>query len=237
MRITGTTRLVGGVAAALLIAGSAGAWTGMGETSQLHVMAVARLAAERGTTATPATTDLLKNPGSFLTVRFARQPDGAGGEQERMSGPYEGRLIAVPANARAGDPAFASAPGEDEYVTADEEGVDEPQVREYGIAFAEGVNLGYTTLRRHDRPARHPVHRPDRDVPEFGSEDLHRDAVLRFGEASQPRLDGLDDAFRRAQLSFHRATLTPGVGREADGLRHERAPSRPLQPRRVRTRW
>lgn len=70
-------------------------------------------------------------------------------------------------------------------------------------------------------------------VPEFGANDLHRRAQLQFGEAAYPKLAGQDDGFRRAQLEFHRSTLTPGVVRQSDGLRHERVPGSGRQ----RTGW
>ena len=137
----------------------------------------------------------------------------------------------MPDNARAGDPAYASNEEEyeDEWYVEDGGGT---VFGPYGIAFADGVDLGYTAL------ADHSDHGPRRgqrwhhgggrrqDVPEFGANDLHRSAQLQFAEAAQPHLAEQEAGFRRAQLEFHRATLTPGVPRQSDGLRHEQAPSR-----------
>ena len=203
---------------------------------QIHVMTVTMLTQRDGesVTATPATTPLLKNEGSFITVHT--RPTTAG-EATAATEMTRGRMIEVPRNARAGDPAYAVVE-EEAYWDEGAGQEDGAYERTYGIAFAEGVNLGYTRLHRHEQRRGHrPVRPSDEGAPEFGSSDLHRRAVLRFGEAAQARLEGLDEGFRRAQLTFHRATLTPGVRREADGLRHERTGSRPERPSRPRTQW
>jgi hypothetical protein len=225
------------MAAAMVASGAAAAWGGpataviMPGLAVLEMRALASGAARRE--------PLLRNTGSFIVVHRGAATGGSdeeirfslpsvGGEQ---TGGSAADLIAVPSNARAGDPAFA----EPEDAAWEETWVEEPTEERYGIAFAEGVRLGYTALRRPDqhrgddrRGRRHEVGEPG---AEFGADDLHRSAQLRFAEAAQPRLDGLDDGFRRAQLTFHRATLTPGVVRGSDGLRHERAPSSPRPSR------
>ena len=237
MKASKTRGLLTGLGVVMVAGGSVLASPGNVAGVQLQVLTVATLAQQdeerEGVTATPATTTLLQNAGSYITVRV-RRVAGEPAVAEEESG---GRLIAVPQNARAGDPVYAEVPDE-EYFEEEGRWDDGAYERTYGTAFAEGVNLGYTTLHRHGRPVRHPIHRPERDLPEFGSGDLHRGAVLRFGEAAQPRLDGLDDGFRRAQRVFHRATLTPGVRRESDGLRHERTgPRQERPPLRPRTQW
>jgi hypothetical protein len=187
-----------------------------------------------GAAATPSGRGLLKNPGSYIVVRTVRVEEPIVAADK--TGPT-GRLIPVPENARAGDPAYAEAPAEEyvEYYYEDHPTVYGP----YGTIFADGIELGYSALKKHG-PGRHGRHRSDngrrRDrhdhLPEFGANDLHRSAQLKFAESAQPRLEGLDDGFRRAQLQFHRSTLTPGVRRSSDGLRHERSSSRPSRPSR-----
>lgn len=182
------------------------------------------------TVSTSRTTDLLMNPSSFIRVRTSAEVVAVT-EDARPAG----RLIAVPFNARAGDPAYAE-PEEwaEHYVDGDEQYVaNESYQRTYGMVFADGVDLGYTTLRRHDRPDRRV--RPPHDIgAAYENEDVHRRAQLRFADAAQPRLDGLDDGFRRAQLTFNRASMPSSGERGADGLRRERAPS---SDRPRRTRW
>jgi hypothetical protein len=186
------------------------------------------------------------NPESFVIVHHvaSRQPTDdavqAATASEQTGGARAGsrpddHLIEVPANARAGDPAYES-----EDVTVDDEGAwyweDSAGTvyGPYGTAFAEGVELGYSALRRHGAPVhqRHRERRRAGDVAEFGANDLHRSAELEFSRAAQPRLAQQEEGFRRAQLQFHQATVTPGAARHADGLRHESAPSRPAPPHR-----
>jgi hypothetical protein len=72
--------------------------------------------------------------------------------------------------------------------------------------------------------------------------DSYRAAQLSFSEAAAPHLAGAaEDSFRSAQFRFNQATLTQGIQRAPDGLRHEfttsparshRAPRHPPQPRR-----
>lgn len=178
----------------------------------------------------------LSNPESFIRVHRAPETPS---DTLRVSTPEahaaadaEARgLIAVPSSARAGDPAFeVPAPDESEYVFDDT-----PTSYTTGTAFADGVVLGYSSLHGpHWRPGRpRPRPRPAAaDAPEFGSGDLHRSAQLRFSEAAQPRLEHMDDAWRRAQLEFRRSTLAPGQPRGSDGLRHERTSPAPTRPQR-----
>lgn len=209
----------------------------MAEASDAAPWIAAKVVLEQtgGAARAPSGEGLLKNPGSFIIVRTVRveEPIAAGADDGTS-----GRLIAVPSNARAGDPAYAQAP-EEEYVEYYED--DSPIVYgPYGTIFADGIELGYSVLKKHGAVHRRGHRTDDGDrrrgrddrAPEFGENDLHRSAQLKFAEAAQPRLDGLDDSFRRAQLQFHRATLAPGVQRSSDGLRHERAPSRPRRPSR-----
>jgi hypothetical protein len=219
-------------AGATLILGAAS--TGVAFPGSHVLPLVGVLVAQQPPTPRPVT---LSNPESFIRVHRAAEVLD---ERVRISTPEsraaavaEARgLIAVPSSARAGDPSF-DVPAEPEFTDAASYTDDSSFTT--GMIFADGIPLGYSTLRRpgypHARPRRDPG-APDAPAEEFGAHDLHRSAQLRFAEAAQPHLDGLDDAWRRAQLQFHRSTLTPGVPRGSDGLRHERS-----TPTRGRTRW
>lgn len=230
-----------------LLLGTAGVMAVMGQKADAFVGISARLAASWVDASVARGDGLLKNPGSFIVVhRDSTAPvatDAAEDQHVRISLPawseqtgaradaveQTGGFIAVPDNARAGDPAYIAMEEEEdgEWYYVDDGGgtVFGP----YGMAFADGVDLGYSTLVKHGSAGRHHhrMHGDGRrsDVPEFGANDLHRSAELQFAEAAQPRLAEQEAGFRRAQMAFHRATLTPGVPRQSDGLRHERAPS------------
>lgn len=174
----------------------------------------------------------LSNPESFVVVHHvARQrPDAEEAKEPEQTGARTAGtgsgLIEVPANARAGDPAYASNDegNEGEWYFEDSGGT---VYGPYGTVFADGVELGYSALRGHGAVhRRHHGHQRPGDSPEFGADDLHRSAELEFSRVAQPHLAQQEEGFRQAQLRFHQATVTPGVARQSDGLRHESTPVR-----------
>ncbi|MGE3109370.1 MAG: hypothetical protein AB7G11_11460 [Phycisphaerales bacterium] len=169
------------------------------------------------------------NPESFVVVKTVAgpAPSRAPSDRVRISRPSEligsvasnsetGGAIEVPANARAG---LENSLLSEALKSHDCDLHDAVVTRVYG---GYGYRGPLVRVRRvgGSEPGRRDVDLSDRSPFGDSADDAYRRAQLEFYRATYPRLDTFEDAHRRAQLEFHRSTLTP-ANRGPDGLRRD----------------